>query len=160
MSSELKKASVGPAFIGGICLFLLFGLLAAFWFRLGGRTESYDDKRAADRMTKLSALLKENNQRLNGYALVNKEKGIVQVPIDDAMKLVLPELKAKPVQASAVKVENPYPAGLQQAVPATAPAAVSTSPAPATSPAPVASPSAAASPAASQPAPALATPAP
>lgn len=118
MTSELKKASVGPAFFGSILLLLLFGLVVAAWVRFGGRTESYDDKRAADRIAKLSALEKENRQRLTVYGWVHKDKGVVQIPIDDAMKLALPELKSKPVQASAVKVENPYPAGLQQAPPA------------------------------------------
>lgn len=167
MSSELKKASVGPAFIGGIFVFLLFALLVAVWFRFAGRTENYDDKRAADRMAKLSVLQKENHEKLTIYGWVNRNEGIVQIPIDDAMSLVVAELKAKPVEASAVKVENPYPAGLQQAPPtaAAAPAAAPTvSATPSSTPTAAPAPSAAASPestpAEAPPAQATITPAP
>jgi hypothetical protein len=140
MSSDLKKASVGPVFIGGILVFLLFALLVKVWFHFSAPAENYDDKRAAARIAKRQALDRDNRQKLTAYAWVSKDKGVVQIPIEDAMKLVAVELKNKPVQASAVKVENPYPAGLQQAPAAPAAPAASSS-APAAAPAtPVAAP--------------------
>lgn len=153
MSSELKKASVAPAFIGGIFVFLLFALLVAVWFHFAGGAESYDDKRAAARFDKLHALQKENLQKLTVYGWVNKQKGIVRIPIDAAMKLAAIELKNKPVQASAVKVENPYPAGLQQAPQAAAAAPTPSAATPAASPAPSPTPAVAPAPSASAPPP-------
>jgi hypothetical protein len=137
MSSDTKKASVGPVFIGGILIFLLFALLVKVWFHFSGPAENYDDKRAAARIAKRQMLDRDNREKLTTYAWVNKDKGIVQIPIDDAIKLVAAELKNKPVQVSPVKVEIPYPAGLQQVPPAAAtPAAASPAPsAPAAAPA-------------------------
>jgi hypothetical protein len=168
MTSELKKASVGPVFIGGIFVFLLFALLVKVWFAFSVPAENYEDKRAAARVAKRQALDRDNREKLTNYAWVSKEKGVVQIPIDDAMKIVAGELKTKPVQASAVKVEIPYPAGLQQAPPAPAapapamPAAASPAPsAPAVAappapsaamPAPVSAPAAATTPATPTPA--------
>jgi hypothetical protein len=168
MTSELKKASVGPVFIGGIFVFLLFALLVKVWFAFSTPAENYEDKRAAARVAKRQALDRDNREKLTTYAWVSKEKGVVQIPIGDAMKIVAAELKTKPVQASSVKVEIPYPAGLQQAPPAPAapapamPAAASpapSAPAVATPPAPAAATSApAAAPVPAAPA-AAATPA-
>jgi hypothetical protein len=113
MSSELKKASVGGKFFGSIVLFLVFAL--AFWIAVPAwryffpGEKGLDTKRAEARATKLEALQKDNDQKLTAYAWVDKDKQIVQVPIAQAMKLVIPELTAKKVQASAVKLENPYP---------------------------------------------------
>lgn len=123
MSTDLKKASIGTAFLVGIGTLLLFALLVKTVFHFSAPEESYDAKRSAARTVKRQILDRENRRRLTTVAWVSKEKGIVQIPIDDAMKLVVNELKAKPVQPSSVKVENPYPAGLQQAVPAPAAAA-------------------------------------
>jgi hypothetical protein len=149
MSSELKKASVGPVFAGGILVFLLFVLIVLVCFRLLPKSQSYEDKRAAARAEKLNLLQKENHEKLSSYAWINKEKGIVQLPVEFAAELVLGELKAKTVHPSTVKVENPYPAGLQQPPPAPA------APAPGASPLPGAPAAASPTPAA----PATATPA-
>ncbi|MGB8355459.1 MAG: hypothetical protein WCD79_16295 [Chthoniobacteraceae bacterium] len=147
MSSKLKKASVGPAFLGGILAFLLFGLFVLIWFRLSGKTESFDDQRAVARAAKLDQLQKDNHEKLTSYAWVSKDKGVVQLPIDRAMEVVVADLKAKPVKASSVKLEVPYPAGLQQP-PAAAAVTTTGSGAPATAaspaPAPAANPAAAA----------------
>ena len=121
MSSELKKASAGLKFYGSILLFLLFAII--FWFGalLHPVLESWfpgenlDAKRAAARAEKLAALQKDNDQKLTTYAWVNKDKGIVQIPIDQAMKLVVTAISSKQVGASSVKVEDPYPYGLQDA---------------------------------------------
>jgi hypothetical protein len=131
MSTELKKASVGLTFIGGILLFLIFGILVLIWPRT--KTETLDEQRARARSIKLEILEKDNHSKLSGYAWANKDKGVVQLPIERAMQLVAVDLAAKPVKASAVKVEIPYPYGLQPVVvPAAVPAASGTAaPAPA-----------------------------
>ena len=130
MSSELKKASVGPAFAGGILALLLFAVIVLV-LHLRGTSGEFDSKRAEARIEKLKALQDENDKKLSSYAWVNKDKGIVQLPIARAEELVVAELRAKPVQSSTVPVEIPYPAGLQQAPAAPAAPAAGASPAPA-----------------------------
>ena len=78
----------------------------ALWFRCAAtNTEGYDDKRAHDRLTKLSELRKNDDKKLNSYAWVDKAKGTVAIPIDRAMELTLVDLKQKKVEPSAVKAE-------------------------------------------------------
>ena len=113
MSGELKKVSIGGKFLGTIVLFLVFALVIQIWRFFGPGEKDMDEKRGEARSAKLEALQKENEQKLSVYAWVNKDKGVVQLPVDAAMKLVAAELAAKPVKASEVKVENPYPYGLQ-----------------------------------------------
>ena len=74
------------------------------------------------------------------YAWVNKDKGIVQIPIDRAMQLVAMELATKKVGPSAREIgQEHYKYGLQDlsfapaASGSAAPAASGTAPAPATS---------------------------
>ena len=120
MTTAIKKASVGPVYYWGILLFCAFSLLVSTWFWLAGSGQTYDDKRAASRATKLQALRLEDRQNLSNYAWVNKEKGLARIPIERAMELVAAELKTPEVGPSGVKVESPYPAGLPpQPAPAT-----------------------------------------
>lgn len=112
MSTELKKASAG--LLVGIFLFLLFGIFVVVWMRTGEKTSDFDQQRAKNRLVKLEQLQHENHEKLSGYAWVNKDKGVVQLPIERAQELVVAQLKAKQVQPSSVKVENPYPEGLKQ----------------------------------------------
>lgn len=156
MSSELKKASVGPVFLGSIFLFLIFAVVVWIWFSMGGRKETFEEKRAAARLDRLMTTQHEAHQKLEGYSWVNKEKGIVQLPIERAEELVAVELKAKPVHASNVKLENPYPYGLQQAPPTILVSPTPAAPAAAGSPAPAASAAPAAPAKAAAPAPSTA----
>jgi hypothetical protein len=100
------------SFMAGLAIFCLFAALAYWGFYQSNPLETYEDKRAKARGEKLTLLYKENHKKLSGYDWVDQKKGVVQIPIDRGIELVLPELKAKPVQASAVKVEHPYPTGL------------------------------------------------
>lgn len=118
-------------------LVLLFGLVTAFWLRARPTTTSYDQQRSVTRLERLAAMRQEEDSKVSSYAWVDKAKGVARIPVSQAMELVTAELKAKPVQASAVPVENPYPAGLATPAPA--------APAPAAAPAvqPAAQPAAA-----------------
>lgn len=159
MTSELKKVSTGRKFLGSIVLFLVFAALVMIWRHFSPTQQTLDEKRGEERIAKRLALQKQTDAKLLTYAWVNKDKGIVQIPIDKAMALVVPVLAAKPVKPSDVKVENPYPYGLQDVVAPAAPAASGTA---VPAPSPAASGSAAPAPAASgttapPPAPAPAT---
>jgi len=114
MSTERRTALPNASFLFGIVVFCLFAALATLWLRMIPRTESYDQKRVALRQEKLRTLRVEDEKRLNSYAWVDQKKGVVRIPVERAMEVVAAELAQKPVHPSEVKVENPYPAGLQQ----------------------------------------------
>jgi len=110
-----RTASLGLTFFWGIAVFCGFAFLAWVLFHFAAKPETYEDKRAAARLEKRAALEKENEQKLGSYAWVDKAKGTVQLPIDRAIELAVTDLASekRPVHPSSVKVENPYPAGLQ-----------------------------------------------
>jgi len=155
-NGRLKTASLGPGFLAVVLLFCGFAVVAWLLFRFAAPTQTYEEKRAQARRDKVATINQEAQEKLYSPAKwIDKTKGTVQLPIDTAMELVINDFRQKPVQPSAVKVEVPYPAGLQMAAAAPA-AATGTTPAPAVAPPAKAAPAA---PAASATAPA-ASPAP
>ena len=103
-------------------LFCAFALVAWILFRFAAPTQTYEETRAQNRRDKAAAIAQEAADKLYGPPRwIDQGKGTVQLPIDTAMDLVVNDYQTKPLQASAVKVEAPYPAGLQAA--AAAPAA-------------------------------------
>ena len=125
--------------LGVLLLFALFGVIVLAIIGPMPRGSDYEETRAKKRMGKLKSVREEAETALNSYAWVDKNKGVVRVPISHAMELTTAEL-AK---------QKPAPAG-----PIATPQAQS--PAPPTSPAPGASPK----PGAAQPAGSPSTPAP
>jgi FtsZ-interacting cell division protein ZipA len=125
--------------LGVVLLFALFGLIVLAVIGPMPRGSDYEETRAKKRMEKLKSVREEAETALNSYAWVDRNKGVVHVPISRAMELTTVEL-AK---------QKPAPAG-----PIATPQAQS--PAPPTSPAPGASPK----PGAAQPAGSPSTPAP
>jgi hypothetical protein len=147
-NGRLKTASLGTGFLAVVVLFCGFAIVAWLLFRFAAPTQTYEEKRAQARRDKVATINLEAQQKLYGpVKWIDKTKGTIQLPIDVAMELVVNDYKQKPVHPSAVKVENPYPAGLQLAPAASAPAAPAASAAPAKAPAtPATSPAAASSP--------------
>jgi len=135
MASERPKtASFGPGFLGAILLFCAFAVVAWILFRFAALSPTYEEKRAQARRDKVAAINIEAQDKLYGPAKwIDKTKGTIQLPIDTAMDLVVNDYQSKQVQPSQVKVDNPYPYGLQLA--AAAPATTSTSSTKSTSPA-------------------------
>ena len=122
-----KTASFGLGFLGVVLLFCGFAVVAWILFRFAAPTQTYEEKRAQARRDKVAAINQEAQQKLYGPPKwIDKTKGTVQLPIDTAMELVINDYEQKPVHPSQVKVDNPYPAGLQ----APAPAAAAASPSP------------------------------
>lgn len=106
-SHNEKKKSGAWFFILGIGLIALF-LLATNLFRGGysATTDPEDPARDAERVKNLAALQAENEKKLNSYAWVDQAKGSVQIPINQAMTLVLAKLNStKPAPAYPV-VDN------------------------------------------------------
>jgi hypothetical protein len=106
-SHNEKKKSEAWFFILGIGLIALF-LLATNLFRGGysATTDPEDSARDAERVKNLADLQAENEKKLNSYAWVDQAKGSVQIPINQAMTLVLAKLNStKPAPAYPV-VDN------------------------------------------------------
>ncbi|MEA3188814.1 MAG: hypothetical protein QOD99_2644 [Chthoniobacter sp.] len=140
MGNEIRKVSIGFWFFAGIAMFCGFAVLAWILFRFAAPRESFEDKRVKARVEKLQALRKEDEPKLNTYVWIAKDKGTVQLPITRAMEVTTESLRKKPVHASAVKVEVPYPYGLQPPPNAPAGTAPATGTNPSASPAPSAAP--------------------
>jgi hypothetical protein len=115
-NGRLKTVSFGPGFLGGIVLFCAFALVACILFRFAAPTATYEETRAQKRRDKVAAINAEAQDKLYGAPKwIDQTKGTIQLPIDTAMDLVINDYQAKQVQPSQVKVEIPYPAGLQSA---------------------------------------------
>ena len=117
--------------LGVVLLFAFFGLLALVVIGASPRGNTYEEKRAKVRAEKLQAVRDETTKALTSYAWVDKNKGVVRIPITDAMKLTVAELAQKsPAPANPIVTAEANPPA-QSSSPAT------TSPGP--SPAPTAS---------------------
>ena len=100
-SHNAPKKSGAWFFILGIGLIALF-LLATNLFRGGtvATTDPEDPARDAERVKNLADLQAEDEKKLATYAWVDKAKGSVQIPVNQAMTLVLTKLNAtKPAPA-------------------------------------------------------------
>lgn len=128
-----------PLVIAGLVIVLLFLGLVRFsaWQRQAIPT--FDEERRQTRLKNLADLYADNDKVLNHYHWIDRQKGIVGIPIERAKQLIIADLEAN----------RPHPAGLiNPPVPAPAPGA---SPAPKLNPAPPANPSASPSPASGVP---------
>jgi hypothetical protein len=78
-----------------IGLGLFFGINSLFLGKSNSTLDPEDPARDAERVKNLADLKAENEIKLNTYAWVDQAKGSVQIPITEAMKLVLGDLNAK-----------------------------------------------------------------
>ncbi|MEY2564803.1 MAG: hypothetical protein QOH88_2996 [Verrucomicrobiota bacterium] len=112
--------------VGVLLLFAFFGLLALVVMAASPRGTKYEKTRAKARSEKLQTLNEQNANTLNTYAWVDKTKGVVRIPINDAMKLTVAELSQKKPAPG-----NPIAApAADSAAPPTAPATVPPAPSP------------------------------
>lgn len=117
--------------IGVVLLFAFFGLVALVVVGASPRGTDYEKKRAKARAEKLQALRDQTTSALTTYGWVDKTKGVVRIPINDAMKLTVAELsQKKPVPAKPIAT----PEAQSSASPgATPPATASPAPTPSAS---------------------------
>ena len=102
-----------------LVMMLLFVGLAAFLVSQRDNIPTVDEQTAEVRLKNLAELNAENQKILTQYHWVDKSKGVVGIPIDRAMDLVMAQLQSnKPHAAGPI---NP---------PAAAPAPVSPAPSP------------------------------
>ncbi len=96
-------------FFGGLILLAVFAFLVVWWVRGTGKGDVLGNKRGAARYEARKKLEDQHHAQLTTLGWVDKAKGIAHVPVEDAMKLTLTELKGRKVEASTVKVEPPLP---------------------------------------------------
>jgi len=91
-----QKKPVFWIFVAGILgLFLFLAINSLFIGKSHSTLNPEDPARDAERVKNLSDLQAENQTKLTTYAWLDQAKGSVQIPINDAMKLVLADLNSK-----------------------------------------------------------------
>lgn len=120
-----QPQSTFSTWIGVVLLFAFFGLLALVVFRASPRGDTYEQKRAKVRAEKLEAAQKQMLTATTTYAWVDKNKGVVRIPITEAMKLTVAELADKK-PAPAGPIATPAPSPAPETSPAASPAAAAT----------------------------------
>lgn len=122
--------------VGVVALFAIFGVIVLAIIGPSPRSDDYEQKRAKAREEKLKTLHEENAKALTTYGWIDKAKGTVRVPIEQAMQLTVADLGQKQPTAAG-PIATPAP----QASPAPTAAVVPT-PAPTASPTPAGTPKA------------------
>jgi hypothetical protein len=125
-NSAGQKKPVFWIFVAALIgLGLFFGINSLFLGKSNADLNPEDPARDAERIKNLADLKAENEIKLNTYAWVDQAKGSVQIPVTEAMKLVLADLNAKkPAPAYPVLDSTGKP------LPATAPASSNAADAP------------------------------
>src|SRR5438876_7477402 len=124
-------------------LFVVFGVIVLAVIGPSPRGSDYEETRAKKRMEALKSVREDAEKALNTYAWIDKNKGLVRIPISRAMELTIAQLAqqkpaaagpiATPASAEATagkpetQVASPPPAGSPQ--PGTTQPAASPSPA-------------------------------
>jgi hypothetical protein len=107
---EKVKSSI-PTVITGLVMVLLFGGFALFLVSQGQSISNVEELHAQTRLKNLADLNSENQKILTQYRWVDKTKGVVGIPIDRAMDLVLVQLQSnKPHPAGPAILPAPTPA--------------------------------------------------
>lgn len=110
--------------IGVVLLFAFFGLLALIVIGAAPRGNSYEKKRAKVRAEKLQALNQEKLTAITTYAWVDKSKGVVRIPVEEAMTITVAELSQRtpaPANPIATTAASPSPQGAGPAAASPAP---------------------------------------
>ncbi|HJT82219.1 MAG TPA: hypothetical protein VJ719_13570 [Chthoniobacterales bacterium] len=110
--------------LGVVLLFLMFGLIVLATIGPSRRGTDYEEKRAANRLSKLQAQREQDHASLTSYAWVDKNKGTVRIPIDRAIEITTKELAAKKPAAAGPIATPPAQAPVTASGVATPPGAV------------------------------------
>jgi hypothetical protein len=132
LRQAIQSRAPFSSWVGIVLLLALFGVIVLAVIGPSPRGDNFERTRAKNREEKLKTLRDADGKELNTYGWVDKNKGVVRVPIARGMELAMSELAAKK-PAPAYPIATPAPSA------ATGGAAVA-SPAPAPSAQPSASP--------------------
>jgi hypothetical protein len=107
-STRHQPSGFGTLF-WALCFFFVFTLAVVIFVRSAGTGEGYEDKRAAFRIKIKEDRAKDDNEKLTTAGWIDQAKGVVRVPVADAKKIMVAELKMKKPAPSTVKIEPPLP---------------------------------------------------
>src|SRR2546421_9708668 len=97
--------------LGVVLLFALFGVIVLAIIGPMPRGSDYEETRAKKRMENLKTAQEDAEKALNTYAWVDKNKGVVRIPISRAMELTVADLaQKKPVAGGPIATPPPAPA--------------------------------------------------
>jgi hypothetical protein len=120
---------------GLIAVFLIFVVIGVYSTRVANRTDTYDDDQAAERYDKLAKQQADDATTLTTADWVDQAKGVVRLPIDEAIPQEIAALKAKPEQMGAA-IPGAAPAAPATNAPSAGAPSTNAAPAPAAPPAP------------------------
>src|SRR3989442_4404379 len=107
---SLRHIARSPAplstWLGVVLLFALFGVIVLAIIGPSPRSSDYEETRAKKRMENLKTSREEADKALNTYAWIDKNKGVVRIPIGRAMELTIAQLAQ---QKPAAAVPNTQP---------------------------------------------------
>lgn len=95
--------------IWALFFFVIFALLIVGVTRWAGQSQGLNDPRAEGRLKVREEQAKDDHEKLTTAGWVDQAKGIVRLPIADAKRLVLADLKAKKPAPSSVPIEPLLP---------------------------------------------------
>jgi hypothetical protein len=122
-NSAGQKKPVFWIFVAALIgLGLFFGMNSLFLGKSNSTLDPEDPARDAERVKNLADLKAENEIKLNSYAWIDQPKGSIQIPIAEAMALVIADLNAKK-PAAAYPVLDSTGKPLPSSTPASSPAA-------------------------------------
>jgi hypothetical protein len=123
MAENTQKNRVSlSVIITGLVMILLFVGLAIFLVSQREKIPTVDEQIAEVRLKNLAELNAENQRSLTQYHWIDKNKGVVGIPIDRAMELVVAQLQANKPHAAG-PISPPAPASPAPASPAPSPTA-------------------------------------
>jgi hypothetical protein len=103
--STRQQPSGFSAFLWALFFFFVVVLFMYLWVHYSGPVAVYEDKRGEERIKVRVAQENDVREKLGTAAMIDKEKGVVRIPIADAKKAVIADLKAKKAGPSQVKVD-------------------------------------------------------
>jgi hypothetical protein len=109
---QQNSKSSTPMIVTGLIMVLLFCGFAFFLVSQGQSIPNVEELREQVRLKNFADLNNENQKVLTQYHWVDKAKGVVGIPVDRAMELVLVQLQSiKPHPAGPVNPPVPQPQG-------------------------------------------------
>jgi hypothetical protein len=93
----------------------MFAVIMLAILRMTGNVQDVDEQRAKERADILKQIRATAQEELTQPAWIDKEKGIVRLPIDVAMELTVKELKEKKVEKAGLA--QPQPSNIKPPVP-------------------------------------------
>ena len=107
-TTQKNRVSISMIITAVVMILLFVGLVAVLVIERG-HVQTFDEARKEQRLKNLAELNAENEKILTQYHWVDKAKGVVGIPIDRAMNLVLTELQSVQPHAAG-PITTPPPA--------------------------------------------------